>query len=92
MFMASADQREPMVRARANRPVRRNKNAGPSRSRKAAPPLPDAVQPFDEERYPNMAAHMANERALIIRRARAGGMDRKQASKHADEHARGRRD
>ena len=81
-----------MVRARSRRPVRRNRNAGPARTRKAAPPLPDVVQPLDEERYPNIAAQRANERAQIIRRARAAGMDRAQASRHADEHARGRSD
>jgi hypothetical protein len=81
-----------MVRARTTRPVRRNRNAGPARSRKVSPPLPDIVQPLDEERYPNIAAHRANERAQIVRRARAAGMDRAQASRHADEHANGRSD
>lgn len=79
-----------MVRARSNRPVRRNKNAGPSPTRKAAAPLPDAVQPLDEERYPNIAAELENERQKAIRAARAGGMDRKQASRHAEEHMPGR--
>jgi hypothetical protein len=80
-----------MVRARASRPVRRNKNAGPSRSRRVSPPLPNTVQPLDEERYPNIAAELANERQLTMRRARAAGMDRKQAARHADEHLQGRR-
>ena len=76
-----------MVRARANRPVRRNKNAGPSRTRKAVPPLPDVVQPLDEEKYPNLAAHREMERQERVRRGREMGLTRKQASEHASHEA-----
>jgi hypothetical protein len=79
-----------MVRARTNRPVRSNKHAGPARSRKAAPPLPDAVQPLDAERFPTLAAELENERQQHVRQARAAGLDRRQASRHADEHMSGR--
>lgn len=77
-----------MVRARANRPVRRNKNAGPSRSRRAPAPLPDAARPLDEEQYPNLAALRAGDRQQHLRQARRAGLTRAQASRHADEHLR----
>jgi hypothetical protein len=85
-LMPTARASTGMVRARASRPVRRNKTAGPSRTRKAPEPLPDAVEPLDEARFPNLAAHLRGERQEHVRRARAAGLTRKQASEHADEH------
>ena len=75
-----------MVRPRRNRPVRRNLHAGPSRSRRPAPPLPDATQPLDEDRFPNLAALRRGERQQMVRAARRAGLTRTQASQHADEH------
>ena len=75
-----------MVRPRRSRPVRRNPHAGPSRSRRPAPPKPDAVQPLDEGRFPNLAALRRGERAQLLQAGRRAGLTRKQASRHADEH------
>ena len=72
-----------MVRARSNRPTRRNKNAGPSRSRKAPDPLPDVVPPLDETKYPNLAAQREMDHQERVRRGREMGLTRAQASQHA---------
>lgn len=77
-----------MVRARSRRPVRRNRNAGPSRTRKVPAPLPDAAEPLDERKSPNLAALRAGDRQQHLRQARRAGLSRKQASRHADEHLR----
>ena len=75
-----------MVRPRRSRPRRRNRNAGPARGRRPQPPLPDAAQPLDEERFPNLAAMRRGERQQLVRAARRAGPTRKQAAAHADEH------
>lgn len=85
-FMTARDPVVGMVRTRSTRPRRRNRNAGPSRSRKAQPPLPDAVEVLDERKYPNLAAQREMDRQLHVRQARKMGLTRKQASQHADEH------
>lgn len=73
-----------MVRAKARRPRRRNPGAGPSRGRVAhTDPTAGTTRSF-EERYPNLAARRRGDRLEHVRRARAMGATRKQASRHAD--------
>lgn len=46
----------------------------------------DDLQGIDEERFPNLAALRRGQREQHLQSARAAGLDRKAARKHADEH------
>ncbi len=83
-----------MVRPHSSRPSRRNRHAGAQRQ---PPPEPEdagakapPAGPVDPIRFPNLAAQLEMERQQLMREARAQGLTREQASRHADEHLRGR--
>jgi hypothetical protein len=70
-----------MVRAKANRPRRRPKGAGPRRDGDDD----DAIPVLAPDRFPNMTARREMDRQEHVRRAREMGATRKQASQHADQ-------
>lgn len=71
-----------MAKARANRPRRRPRGAGPRRDGEDEG---DAVPVLAVDRYPNMTAQREMDRQEHVRRARQMGATRKLASRHADE-------
>jgi len=75
-----------MVQAKAERPHRRNRGAGPQRDGEDDP---DAVPVAAPDRYPNMTARREMDRQEHVKRAREMGATRKQASMHADAEAGG---
>lgn len=75
-----------MVRAKAERPPRRNRGAGPERD---GDDDTDAIPVATRDPYPNMTAQREMDRQERVRRARAMGATRKQASIHADGESRG---
>ena len=72
-----------MVRPRLQRARRNEADRAPSR-RADRPRRRRAPEPIDEERFPNLAALERGDRLEHVRRARAMGATRKQASEHAD--------
>ena len=70
-----------MVKAKAERPHRRNRGAGPERDGNDEG---DAIPVMPRDPYPNMTAQREMDRQEAVKRARALGATRKQASKHAD--------
>ena len=75
-----------MVRSKATRPHRRNRGAGPERD---GDDDEGAIPVMARDPYPNMTAQREMDRQEHVKRARAMGATRKQASMHADEEAGG---
>lgn len=74
-----------MVKARADRPRRRNRGAGPERD---GDDDGDAVPVMARDSHPNMTAQREMDRQEV-KRARQMGATRRQASMHADDEAGG---
>ncbi|HEX2065960.1 MAG TPA: hypothetical protein VHI93_04025 [Candidatus Thermoplasmatota archaeon] len=67
------------------RPTAERSKPRPSETRKRLP-RPLRLPPPDPDKYPNLSANAALQRALHIHRALQQGMTRKEAERHADEH------